>query len=143
MSTLTLNPKIGRVLPGGITSPRVMGEASKVLRIVYVGTDSKMREAYGDDNAHATGQLGLIVAGGRNDPDGIVAADEAVTILWIGRVNLGVTLVSTANYYLADITSTVKGLFGDAAGTVSRRVAKAEDETGIIFFNPQDVATAS
>ena len=143
MSTLTLTPRLVRVLPGGITSTRVMYEASKVGRIVYVGTDSLMREAAGDTNTLATGQLGLIVSGGRADPDGNVAAGEAVTVLWFGRVNLGVTLVSTTQYYLADTTSTVKGLFGDAAGTVSRRVAKPEDETGIIFFNPQDVATAS
>lgn len=143
MSTLAPDPKIGRVLPGGIVSPRVMGEASKVLRVVYVGTDGRMYEAAGDDNEHATGHLGLIVSGGNHDEDGIVAADEAVTILWVGRVNLGVTLVSTKNYFLADTTSTVKGLFGDAAGTVSRRLAKAETEDGIIFFNPQDVATAS
>lgn len=143
MSTLTIIPRLVRVLPGAIVSTRIMGEVSKVGRNAFVYTDGTMHEAAGDTNELATGHMGLIVAGGKYDPDGNVAIGEAVTILWVGRVNLGVTLVSTDQYYLADTTSTIKGLFGNAAGSVTRRLGKPETEDGILFYNPQDVATAS
>lgn len=141
MAILTLDAKTVRPLFGSITSSKQMGEASSVKKIVFVGPDSLLYEAAGDDNNHATGQLGMIVSGGRATTDGTVQAGEQVDVLWFGRVELGTTLDETKQYYLANETSSVKGLIGDVAGTVTRRLGKPESSR-VFFFNPQDVATA-
>ena len=145
MATLSFDATKIRPLLGSVTSLAVMGEASKVGRVVYVGTDDKMYQAAADNNVLGSGLLGVIVAysSGKVDPTGVIAANDEVTVLWYGPfVAGGLTLDSTKQYFLANITSTVKGLIGDAAGAVSRRLGKPR-QTDVFFFNPQDVATTS
>lgn len=140
MTTFTPDVTRVRVLPGAVVAPKTMGEASKVGRLCFVGPDGDLREAAGDTLPMATGQLVVVLDGHNHNPDGTVAAGERVTALEFGRYVPGFTLDPTKQYFLANITSTVKGLFGDAAGSNTRRTGKPED-TEVFFFNPQDVAT--
>lgn len=147
MATLTIDATLVKPLVGSIISPKVLGAASKVGRVVYVDDvdPNKVYEADADGNATATGQLGIIVGGGLNvlvNDTGVLAAGAQVDVLWFGRLVLGVTLDPNKQYYLANTTSSVDGLIGDAAGSVSRRLGKPESAK-IFFFNPQDVATVS
>ena len=138
----TFTPDVTRVrpLPGSVVTPKVMAEASKLGRLCFIAPDGNLREAAGDTLPLATGQLVVIVASGNRNPDGTVAAGEAVDALEFGRYAPGFAVDPTKQYFLANITSTVKGLFGDAAGSNTRRLGKPES-LEVFFFNPQEVAT--
>lgn len=140
MATLTVDVTRVRPLPGSVVTPKVMAEASKLGRICFVAPDGNLREAAGDTLPLATGQLVVLVAGSNRNPDGTVAAGEAVDALEFGRYTPGFAVDPTKQYYLANITSTVKGLYGDAVGSNTRRMGKPEG-TEVFFFNPQEVAT--
>ena len=145
MATVTISDATQvRLLQGSIVTSHICNDAAKLGRVVYAGTSNKVYLAAADNNYTATAKLGLIVAGGSEDKSGNVAAGEQVAVLWFGRATLGsgVTLATTTNYYLSNAVSTVKGLIGDAAGTISRRLFHAETTT-TLFWNPQDMAYAS
>lgn len=144
MATLALNARLVRPAVGSIVSPKDAGEATAIGRLVYVETNGKVYETDATNANTVTGQLGMVVGTGQpHRTTGIIAADERVDVLWFGRVQLGVTLNPDAQYYAANVASTVKGLIGDVAGSTSRRIGKAESADGTFFFNPQDVATVS
>lgn len=143
MATLTIDPKKVRPHAGSLVIAGTMGGASQLGRIVRVNSSNQWVEAYGDSNLNATGTLAMIVGSSRDDGTGVVASGDTVTLCTFGLVHLGVTLNPLLQYYLANTTSTVNGLIGDAAGSVTRRVGKAYATDGTFFFNPQDVATAS
>jgi len=143
MATLTLYPAKIKPLEGAIISAKDAGEATKVGKLVYVAADGMVYETDAASAAKVSGNIGMVVSGGRQDPEGDVAAGERVGVLWFGRVALnGTTLDMTKQYYCANVTSTVKGLIGDAAGTVTRRVGAAESAT-VLFFNPDTSGASS
>lgn len=143
MATLTLYPLKVKPLEGSIISAKDAGEATKVGRLVYVAGDGLVYETDAADAAKVSGQIGMVVSGGREDRDGDIAAGERVGVLWFGRVALnGTTLDETKSFFCADVTSTVKGLIGDTAGTVTRRIGAAESET-VLFFNPDTSGASS
>lgn len=144
MATLTIPATGVCPLVGSLVIPGVMAAASQIGRVV-VTSSSGWVEASADTNVEALGMLGLIVgaSNGLNSKTGVVASGDDVSILLWGAVNLGtVTLALDDQYYLADTTSLVSGLIGNAAGTVSRLIGKPLNTTGYFFFAPQmDVVT--
>ncbi len=144
MATLTIPPTGVRPLVGSMVYSGTMAEASQIGRVVVTSSTGWV-EASGNTNVEALGMIGLIVgaSNGMNSKTGVVAIGDEVSILLWGPVNLGnVTLALDDQYYLADTTSSVSGLFGNAAGTVSRLLGKPLNATGEFFFAPQmDVVT--
>jgi hypothetical protein len=83
----------------------------------------------------ASGVVGMIVAASRHNTDGLVIADETVTVRTFGRVGVGdAALVLTDAYYLEDENTSVDGLLDTSPGTVTRLVARpVADE--VLFIN--------
>jgi hypothetical protein len=141
MAVQVIDPTKVRPLTGSIVSQMMMGETSYVGRFCYVGSDGKLYECDSTDSAKVTGQLYMIVAGGRNENDGAVSQFEAVSAVSFGRVaiNNG-TLTPAADYYIADPTTVTgydgnqSGLIENSAGTVTRRIGAAES-ADIFFVN--------
>lgn len=144
MAILAVPPTNTRPLKGSIVSPQNMGAASQIGRLIFIDADGLCYETDATNANSVTGLIGLIVGTGQPyRASGIVAIEDRVSVLWFGRVYLGVTLNPDAQYFAANITSTVKGLIGDVAGSTSRRVGKPESTDGVFFFNPQEIATVS
>lgn len=142
MATITINKTV-RPLLGALTDTVVLGEASKTGRWVYVASDGLAYETAADEAAtSADGPVGLIVAGHRQSPDGLMIVGETGTVVWYGPVAMpGSDLTPGAYGYLSDTVSTVNGLMADAAGTVTRKVGRAL-ATEKFFVNP-DLAPAT
>jgi len=142
MATITIDPTKVRPLFGSITRQFVMGEASQCGRWAIVGSDATLTETDAEEAATSDGTVVLIVAGSKQSTDGAVANGETVTAVAFGPVAMpGADLDPTDDYYLADTTSTVDGLMGDTAGTVTRRCGRAL-ESEVFFVNP-DIAEAT
>jgi len=139
VTNVTIDPTHVRPLVGSTVIPKTAGEASDVGTTVYFSDDDTVLETDANDAATVTGRVGMIVAGGRHEPSGAIAEGERVTVLEFGRVSLGpdADLDITKQYFASD----TKGLIGDVAGTVTRRLG-APESSEVFFFNP-DAASAT
>lgn len=144
MANVTIDPKKVRPLLSANVRAHDMGEASQLGRWVYVASDGKVYETDAASAAKVSGNLGMIISGGRSHPDGLVAAGERVGVCWFGEVALNNgTLDVTKIYYAADETASVTGLMSDADdGTVTRRLGSPVT-ADIFFINPDTAGPTS
>lgn len=131
MTLITVQATRIRPLLGSITGAGQMGEASQIGQLVYVGSDDKLYETDATDASKVSGKLGWLVAGNQITADGSLQIDEAVTVVWFGRVAVGEGLDPSQDYYIAD----TPGRMADAVGTITRRTGYAESAS-VFFFNP-------
>lgn len=140
--TTVIIPTTSRPLLGSITAQAVMAEASQTGRWCQINASGQLIEAAGDDAATSTGMLVFLVAGSAQNVNGTLQLGETATFVSFGRVAMpGAALDPTADYYLSDPVSLVSGLMADAAGTVTRRLGRAE-ASEVFFVNP-DIAEAT
>lgn len=143
MTLTSIDPKKVRPLAGCITRPFTMSGASQLGRLVYPSADDVVSETDAADSATVDGAVGMIVGGSRHSTDGLVVDGETVSVCFFGPVVVGnqddAVLDVTANYFAADVASTVKGRIGDAAGSASRRIGNPLTTT-ILFFNGADIS---
>jgi hypothetical protein len=140
MTDLTLTVRYVRPLVGSTVVPKTAGEAMTVGDLVYPFSDDTVKKCDADTFATVNGQVWMVVAGGRHEPDGAIITNERVTCLEFGRVELGPdqSLLDAAHYF----ASNTAGKIADAAGTVPRRIGSPESDH-VLFFNPNTVAPTS
>lgn len=134
MPDVTVTPKYVKPLVGSFVRLHTASTALTVGNVVApTGTGDYVEKTDASTNENVQGLIGLVVAGGRREPDGSIIADERVTVLWFGPVELGAdaALDVAKNYFASDTA----GAIADASGTVTRRVGAPLSAT-CLFWNP-------
>jgi hypothetical protein len=141
MAVIDTDPtKIRALMGGSIMSQKIANVAMAYGNLVYPIASRKVALCDANTLATVSGMIGVVVAGGPPRASGVIAALDPVSILWFGRLFLGddIALTENASLYVSDTA----GEFDDAAGTIERRVAVAEEPNIVVFDGIYSVLTS-
>lgn len=139
MTDITPSPTQTRPLDGCMTRPVVTGEATAIGLVHYFSADDTVMKTDDDTEAGVSGQLGIIVAGGKHTAAGTLVSGERASVVLKGPVYLGESadLDPTKIYYAGDA-----GVITDVAPSNVRPIGYALNDT-VLYFDPSAITANS